>query len=163
MCLPERRRIRLETTAWSDAAGAVVLIAVAVERVVRSAALKAWQSRLYNAFSPQYASDWDGWIDADRIVHPKLFGRILRKPSGEANDGQNASGFWSFIVADEIHIAVRAYLLELTSRPITRTVRKAAADAITQMEISLPALSRSHRNQILTQAGLSLEQLLARA
>jgi hypothetical protein len=96
-------------------------------------------------------------------MHPKLFGRILRKPSGEANDGQNASGFWSFIVADEIHIAVRACLLELTSRPITRTVRKAAADAITQMEISLPALSRSHRNQILTQAGLSLEQLLARA
>jgi hypothetical protein len=55
------------------------------------------------------------------------------------------------------------YLLELTSRPITRTVRKAAADAVTQMEISLPSLSRSHRNQILRQAGLSLEQLLARA
>jgi hypothetical protein len=53
------------------------------------------------------------------------------------------------------------YLLELTSRPITRTDRKAAADAITQMEISLPSLSRSHRNQILRQAGLSLEQLLA--
>jgi hypothetical protein len=55
------------------------------------------------------------------------------------------------------------YLLELTRRPITRTVRKAAADAITQMEISLPSLSRSHRNQILRQAGLSLEQLLVRA
>jgi hypothetical protein len=55
------------------------------------------------------------------------------------------------------------YLLELTSRPITRIVRKAAVDAITQMETSLPSLSRSHRNQILRQAGLSLEQLLAHA
>ena len=55
------------------------------------------------------------------------------------------------------------YLLELTSRPITRTVRKAAADAITQMETSLPSLPRSHRNQILREAGSSLEQLLARA
>src|SRR5262245_56312440 len=55
------------------------------------------------------------------------------------------------------------YLLERTSRTITRTVRKAAADAIARMEISLPSLSRSHRNQILRQAGLSLEQLLARA
>ena len=55
------------------------------------------------------------------------------------------------------------YLLELTSRPITRAVRKAAADAVAQMEMSLPSLSRSHRNQILREAGLSLAQLLARA
>jgi hypothetical protein len=55
------------------------------------------------------------------------------------------------------------YLLELTSRPITRAVRKAASEAITQMEKSLPSLSRSHRNEILRQAGLSLEELLVRA
>ena len=56
-----------------------------------------------------------------------------------------------------------SYLLELTSRRITRNVRKAAADAIAQMEISLPSLPRSHRNQILREAGSSFEQLLARA
>lgn len=55
------------------------------------------------------------------------------------------------------------YLLELTKRPITRAVRKAVGEAIAQMEISLPSLSRSHRNEILREAGLSVEQLLARA
>jgi len=54
------------------------------------------------------------------------------------------------------------YLLERTHRPITRAVRKAAGDEIAQMEISLPSLSRLERNEILRQAGLSLEQLLAR-
>lgn len=54
------------------------------------------------------------------------------------------------------------YLLERTHRPMTRAVRKAAGDAIAQMEISLPSLSRSERNEILRQAGLSIEQLLAR-
>jgi hypothetical protein len=54
------------------------------------------------------------------------------------------------------------YLLERTHRPMTRAVRKATGDAIAQMEISLPSLSRSERNEILRQAGLSIEQLLAR-
>jgi len=55
------------------------------------------------------------------------------------------------------------YVLELTSRPITRTVRKAASEAIAQMEKSLPSLPHSHRSEILRQAGLSLEQLIVRA
>jgi hypothetical protein len=47
MCLAERRRRGLETTAWSVAAGAVVLIAVAVEEWFASAALNAAGNRDY--------------------------------------------------------------------------------------------------------------------
>jgi hypothetical protein len=54
------------------------------------------------------------------------------------------------------------YMLERTHQPMTRAVRKGAAEAIARMETSLPALSRSHRNEILREAGLSLERLLAR-
>jgi hypothetical protein len=54
------------------------------------------------------------------------------------------------------------YLLERTHQPTTRAIRKGAAEAIARMEMSLPALSRTHRNEILRQAGLSLERLLAR-
>jgi hypothetical protein len=54
------------------------------------------------------------------------------------------------------------YLLERTHRAMTRAVRKAAGGAITQMESSLPSLSTSHRHEILREAGLSIEQLLAR-
>jgi hypothetical protein len=35
--------------------------------------------RAVNAFSAQYARDWDDWVDADRDARPELFGRILRK------------------------------------------------------------------------------------
>jgi hypothetical protein len=55
------------------------------------------------------------------------------------------------------------YVLELTSEPITRAVRKQTEDAIVSLEHSLPSLSRVHRNGILKEAGLSLQQLLARA
>ena len=48
MCLAERRRRRLTTTGWSVAAGPVVLIAVAVERVLRLSGTQGrGQSRLY--------------------------------------------------------------------------------------------------------------------
>jgi len=55
------------------------------------------------------------------------------------------------------------YLLELTRAPITRGVRKAAAEAIARMESALTALPRSHRAEILKQAELSLEQMRTRA
>jgi hypothetical protein len=54
------------------------------------------------------------------------------------------------------------YMLERTHRPMTRAVRKAASHAIMQMEISLPSLAPSRRHEILRQAGLSIEELLAR-
>jgi len=54
------------------------------------------------------------------------------------------------------------YVLELTSEPITRAVRKQTEEAIVTLEQSLPSLSRVHRNGILREAGLSLEQLLVR-
>ena len=55
------------------------------------------------------------------------------------------------------------YVLELTRMPITRAVRTAASEAIARMEASLPSLSRAHRAEIVRHAGLSLDQLLARA
>jgi hypothetical protein len=55
------------------------------------------------------------------------------------------------------------YVLELTRAPITRAVRKAAGEAIGRLETSLPSLSRVQRNEILRQAGSSLERLAARA
>ena len=55
------------------------------------------------------------------------------------------------------------YVLELTSEPITRAVRKHAEEAIVTLEQSLPSLSRVHRNGILKEAGLSLQQLLVGA
>lgn len=54
------------------------------------------------------------------------------------------------------------YLLERAHRPMTRGIRKAASNAIAQMEMSLPSLSPADRHEILRQAGMSLEQLLAR-
>jgi hypothetical protein len=54
------------------------------------------------------------------------------------------------------------YLLELTKTPITRGIRKAAAEAIGRLDASLQALSRLDRIEILRQAGLSLGTLLAR-
>jgi hypothetical protein len=55
------------------------------------------------------------------------------------------------------------YLLELVHTPITRSIRKAAAHAIAEMEESLASLSLVERNEILRQAGLSLEKLAAKA
>ena len=55
------------------------------------------------------------------------------------------------------------YVLELTRTPITRAGRKAAGKAIGRLETSLPSLSRVQRNEILRQAGSSLELLSVRA
>ena len=55
------------------------------------------------------------------------------------------------------------YLLELTHTPITRSVRKIAEKTIEEMEASLAGLSRVDRNEILRQAGFSLEKLAAKA
>jgi hypothetical protein len=55
------------------------------------------------------------------------------------------------------------YLLELTHTPITRSVRKIAEKTIDEMEASLASLSRVDRNEILRQAGFSLEKLAAKA
>ncbi len=55
------------------------------------------------------------------------------------------------------------YVLELERLPITRAFRKAAAEAITRLETSLPSLSRLQRNEILREAAQSMEQRLARA
>ncbi len=54
------------------------------------------------------------------------------------------------------------YLLELTSMPITRAIRRAATEAIGRLDASLQSLSRLRRSEILRQAGVSLEPLLAR-
>ena len=53
------------------------------------------------------------------------------------------------------------HVLELTRWPITRAVRKATSEAMARLEASLPSLSRLHRNEILREAGLSLEGLFA--
>lgn len=55
------------------------------------------------------------------------------------------------------------YLLELTNAPVTRSVRKATEDAIAGMDTSLQSLTRLRRNEILRQATISVEQLLARS
>jgi hypothetical protein len=44
------------------------------------------------------------------------------------------------------------YVLELTRDPITRAVRKAVVAAVKRVEASLPALSRTERNEILRRA-----------
>jgi hypothetical protein len=53
------------------------------------------------------------------------------------------------------------YLLEITSSPLTRAVRNRVDGEIANLERSLPSLPRARRNEILRQAGSSLEQLLA--
>lgn len=55
------------------------------------------------------------------------------------------------------------FLLELTREPITRAVRKGAAEAMAQLEASLPSLPRLRRDEILKQATESLQQQLVRA
>lgn len=55
------------------------------------------------------------------------------------------------------------FVLEVTREPLTRAVRKSIADSVARLEQSLPSLSRTHRREILRQAGLSLDQLFARA
>jgi hypothetical protein len=54
------------------------------------------------------------------------------------------------------------YLLEVTSEPLTRSVRKAAEQGIAWLEASLPSLTRVRRNEILRSASISIEQLLAK-
>lgn len=44
------------------------------------------------------------------------------------------------------------YVLELTRDPITRAVRKAVVAAVARIEMSLPSLSRTERNEILRRA-----------
>jgi len=53
------------------------------------------------------------------------------------------------------------YVLEVTSSPMTRAVRHAVDGEIANLERSLPSLSRVRRSEILRQAALSLEHLLA--
>jgi hypothetical protein len=55
------------------------------------------------------------------------------------------------------------YVLELTRAPITRAGRKAAGKAIEGLETSLPSLSRVQRNEILRQAGSSVDRSAVRA
>jgi hypothetical protein len=51
------------------------------------------------------------------------------------------------------------FVLELTRRPLTRAVNKAAADAITHLAGALPSLTVIDRTEIMRRAGLSLDQL----
>jgi hypothetical protein len=44
------------------------------------------------------------------------------------------------------------YMLELPRDPITRTMRKAVVAAVARIELSLPSLSRTERNEILRRA-----------
>jgi hypothetical protein len=53
------------------------------------------------------------------------------------------------------------FVLELTRTPITRAVRRAAADAIARVETSLLSLSRMRRSEIVRRTASSLEELLA--
>jgi hypothetical protein len=55
------------------------------------------------------------------------------------------------------------FVLEVTREPFTRAIRKGVTENIMRLEQSLPSLSRAHRLEILRQAGLSLDQLFARA
>ena len=54
------------------------------------------------------------------------------------------------------------YVLEMTARPISRTVRKAVEKAIANLEQALPSLPRNRRSEIIREATLSLDQLLGR-
>ena len=54
------------------------------------------------------------------------------------------------------------YLLELTSEPLTRSVREAAEPGVAWLEESLPSLTRVRRNEILRSASISIEHLLAK-
>lgn len=53
------------------------------------------------------------------------------------------------------------YVLEITSSPMTRGVRSTVDGEIANLERTLPSLTRMRRSEILRQAGLSLEHLLA--
>jgi hypothetical protein len=55
------------------------------------------------------------------------------------------------------------FVMEVTRRPITRAVRKAAAHAIGGLEASLPSLTRASRFEILRQAGLTADRLVAQS
>ena len=52
------------------------------------------------------------------------------------------------------------FVLELTRRPLTRAVNKAAAEAIAHLQESLPSLTHIDRAEILRRAGSSLDQLV---
>ena len=52
------------------------------------------------------------------------------------------------------------YVLELTREPVTRAIRKAAAEAIARLDASVMSLPPVDRSEILRHAGRSLEQLL---
>jgi hypothetical protein len=53
------------------------------------------------------------------------------------------------------------YVLELTTQPISRTVRKTVERAVADLERSLPSLPRNRRSDIIRQATLSLDELLS--
>jgi hypothetical protein len=54
------------------------------------------------------------------------------------------------------------FVLELTRRPLTRAVNKAAADAVGHLQESLPSLTQIDRAGIMRRAGLSLDQLFGK-
>jgi len=66
--------------------------------------------------------------------------------------GVNGNFVWRVPMVKEPPWDGHHYVLELTRDPITRAVRKAVTAAITQIEQSLPALSRVERNDILRRA-----------
>ena len=51
------------------------------------------------------------------------------------------------------------FVLELTRRPLTRAVNKAAAEAIVHLQESLPLLTQIDRAEIMRRAGRSLDEL----
>ncbi len=55
------------------------------------------------------------------------------------------------------------YVLELTRAPVTRALRKEAAEAIARLESTVASLSRSARQEILSRAASSLPHLFAPA
>jgi hypothetical protein len=63
------------------------------------------------------------------------------------------SGFdWRVPMMNEPAWGGHHYVLELTSKPITRALRKAVAASVTRMEASLATLSRIERNERLRRA-----------
>jgi hypothetical protein len=75
-------------------------------------------------------------------------------PAGQewSSIGLNCSFIWRMPLMQEPPWVGHHYVLEQTRQPITRTVRKLAADGIARLEASLPSLSRIERDEILRRA-----------
>jgi hypothetical protein len=79
-------------------------------------------------------------------------GHPLDAGDGWITVGINPTFAWFVPVFDEPPWNGHHYVLELTRNPITRSVRKAVAARIEQLEGSLPSLSRSERSEIMRRA-----------